>query len=179
MLPQGFRLLTGWKRIEVPDVAGHIVWERPQFTLFGKVYNAPRLTAWFGDGVYTYSGVRQEPAPMPVWIDNARREIQELAGERFNSVLLNYYRDGRDSVAWHADDEPELGAEPTIASWSLGAPRKFQVKPREGAERWETTLGGGDLLIMSGRSQLDYLHSVPKTARPVGPRINLTFRWVG
>jgi alkylated DNA repair dioxygenase AlkB len=177
-LPECFRLIEGWRQRDLVEAVCSVEWEQPQFTIFGKVHNAPRLTAWFGDGPYTYSGKRHEPAPMPQWIDEARRDIEALTGARFNSVLLNYYRSGRDSVAWHADDEPELGAEPTIASWSLGAARTFAVKPRADGERWSAALGNGDLLVMSGRSQLDYLHSVPKTAKAIGPRVNLTFRLV-
>jgi alkylated DNA repair dioxygenase AlkB len=176
--PKGFRLIPEWRRYDVGAIVRSVEWKRPQFTIFGKVYNAPRLTAWFGDDIYTYSGDRNEPAPMPEWINVARRDIETLTGERFNSVLLNYYRDGRDSVAWHADDEAELGTEPTIASWSLGASRTFAVKPNAGGERWSAALGNGDLLVMSGRSQLDYKHSVPKTTKTIGPRVNLTFRFV-
>jgi len=174
----GFQIYSAWRTFDLETIVRSVAWKHPQFTIFGKVYNAPRLTAWFGDGVYTYSGDRNEPAPMPDWINAARRDIEALTGARFNSVLLNYYRDGRDSVAWHADDEPELGTEPTIASWSLGARRTFAAKPRAGGDGWKVQLGCGDLLVMSGRSQLDYLHSVPKTTKAIGPRVNLTFRLV-
>lgn len=177
MLP-GFTLIRRWKPIQVEDAIINTDWEQPRLRIYGRECLAPRLTAWFGDGAYTYSGKRQEPAPMPEWIAAVRNEIQAMTGARFNSVLLNYYRDGQDSVAWHADDEPELGTEPVIASWSLGAPRVFAVKARYTDMRWSQPLGCGDLLIMSGRSQLDYLHSVPKTKRLIGPRINLTFRWI-
>lgn len=174
----GFVLLRGWRPLDVSKAIADTMWEQPTLRVYGRVCLAPRLTAWFGDGAYTYSGKRQEPAPMPQWVDDARREIEAMTGAKFNSVLLNYYRDGSDSVAWHADDEPELGEEPMIASWSLGMPRMFSVKARYTDVRWSAQLGCGDLLIMKGRSQADYLHSVPKTTKPIGPRVNLTFRWV-
>lgn len=172
----GFSLVNGWRRFDLETAIASVEWEQPTIRVFGRECLTPRLVAWFGDGAYSYSGKRHEPAPMPEWVAAAQGEIEALTGARFNSVLLNYYRDGHDSVAWHADDEPELGTEPTIASWTIGAARTFAVKARDGGERWNVPLGGGDLLVMSGRSQLDYLHSVPKTTRPIGPRINLTFR---
>lgn len=178
MLP-GFLLLRDWRPLPIEPIIDGIDWEQPRLRIYGRECLAPRLTAWYGTGAYTYAGKRHEPSPMPEWIDAARTEIQAMTGATFNSVLLNYYRDGRDSVAWHADDEPELGAEPTIASWSLGSPRNFAVKARYTDMRWSEPLGCGDLLIMRGNSQSDYLHSVPKTTRPIGPRINLTFRRVG
>ena len=179
MIPEGFKLVSGWRQLNLETAIAGITWEQPELRIYGRKVLAPRMTAWFGDGAYTYSGKRQEPAPMPTWVDAARQDIEALTGARFNSVLLNYYRDGRDSVSWHSDDEPEIGAEPTIASWSLGAARTFAVKPVASGERWSAPLGNGDLLIMSGRSQADYLHSVPKTTKPIGPRINLTFRYIG
>lgn len=99
-----------------------------------------------------------------------------LAGQRFNSVLLNLYRDGRDSVSWHADNEPGLGRNPVIASLSLGATRRFQLKHRRSKERVRVDLTHGSCLVMAGATQHHWLHQIPKTARPVGPRINLTFR---
>ena len=175
----GFRLIERWRDMSVEDALCGIVWEQPTLRIFGREVLAPRLTAWFGTGAYTYAGKRHEPSPMPEWVDAARLDIERMTGATFNSVLLNYYRDGRDSVSWHADDEPELGDEPTIASWSIGAYRTFAMRANSDARTsWRTLLGGGDLLIMSGRSQLDYQHSVPKTTRPIGPRINPTFRMV-
>lgn len=173
----GFQLIRAWRHVG-DEIAAAIQWEQPTLRIFGRECLAPRLVAWFGDGEYSYAGKRHEPAPMPEWIAEAKREIEALAGATFNSVLLNYYRNGRDSVAWHADDEPELGTEPTIASWTLGAARKFAVKARDGKVSTSVQLGDGDLLVMSGHSQLDYLHSIPKTTRQVGPRLNLTFRKV-
>ncbi len=99
-------------------------------------------------------------------------------GAAFNSVLCNAYRDGEDAMGWHSDDEPELGMNPVIASVSLGAPRRFRVRPAAGGASIGADLGHGSLLVMTGRSQRDYRHAVTRTRRPVGWRINLTFRWV-
>ena len=178
-LPSMFSLTRGWRQFNLETAIASVEWEQPTIRIYGRTHNVPRLVAWFGTDAYSYSGVRHRAAAMPEWVAAAKGEIEALTGATFNSVLLNYYRDGRDSVAWHADDEPELGTEPTIASWTIGASRTFAVKARNAeGPRWNVPLGDGDLLIMSGRSQLDYLHSVPKTTRPIGPRLNLTFRKV-
>ena len=106
-----------------------------------------------------------------------REEISDAAGERFNSVLANLYRDGRDGMGWHSDDEPELGGQPVIASLSLGATRRFVLKHRHDPERkLAIELPAGSLLVMAGDTQRNYRHALPKTARPIGARINLTFR---
>lgn len=175
-LPPGFELLRGWIRVrpEVPDLP----WSQSTLKIYGREVAAPRLTAWFGAKPYTYSGVRHEPAPVPEWVADVWTQVETATGAVFNSVLVNLYRDGRDSVAWHADDEPELGLCPTIASVSIGAVRRFLIKPRGGVGLFRTELAHGDLLVMRGWSQRDYLHSVPKTRRQVGPRVNLTFRQV-
>ena len=105
-----------------------------------------------------------------------RNRLRDELGVPFNSCLANLYRDGTDSMGYHSDDEPELGPEPTIASVSLGARRRFVLRHRATRERWTWELGGGDLLVMRDESQRDYAHAIPKTARPIGPRMNLTFR---
>lgn len=161
------------------NLLASIPWIRPTVRMFGKVVAVPRAEAWYGSAAYEYSGVHHEARPMPEWLDRRRWHVEERAGARFNSVLLNLYRDGRDSVAWHSDDEPELGEEPVIASLSIGASRKFCVREKVGGRRTEVYLEDGDLLVMSGRSQADFQHCLPKTAHKVGPRVNLTFRWVG
>ncbi len=153
-----------------------IAWEERQ-GLFGQPL--PRLTAWFADrGVdYGYSGVVHTGAGWDEVVEEVRRQVEEATGGQFNSVLLNRYRDGRDSVAWHADDEPELGEAPLIASVSLGATRKFVLKHQDGSDRRAYWLAHGSLLVMGGTLQHHYLHALPKTTAPVGERINLTFRW--
>ncbi len=190
-LPEGFALHRAWApAMTLADLVDGLAWEQQSVTVFGKTYPTPRLTAWYGEASYTYSGVMHPRAAMPEVLAEVRDRLEHQLSTRerpvaFNSVLANYYRDGRDSVAWHADDEDELGLEPTIASLSVGGSRKFAVKCVSStctvpgcAGKYDAVLRHGDLLVMSGRSQLDYLHSVPKTATACGPRVNLTFRWV-
>jgi alkylated DNA repair dioxygenase AlkB len=183
-LPAGFALARGFARdTHLDDVVGAIAvgasaWSQTPIRIFGREVMQPRLTSWMGSASYTYSGRRHEPVPMPVAVSNLWHAVRAATGAEFDSVLANLYRDGRDSVSWHADDEPELGPEPTIASLSLGASRRFAVKCRATGERADVVLEHGDLLVMSGRSQIDYLHSVPKIVRPIGARLNLTFRRV-
>lgn len=143
----------------------------------------PRLVSWHADpGVaYTYSGVKHEPHPWTPQLGELRASLKTCVGG-FNSVLVNYYRDGDDSIGFHADDEPELGPEAPsnvlIASVSLGCKRRFVLKHRSTGEKKEFMLGGGDLLVMGGDVQQHWLHGVPKTTAPVLPRMNLTFRQV-
>lgn len=153
-----------------------IAWEQPTVTVFGRQHPTPRLTAWYGEAEYRYSGIAHQPARFPAPLDAIRDRLAEAVGVRFNSCLANLYRDGRDSMGAHADDEPELGPEPTIASVSLGHRRRFVMTHVASGERFVWSLGGGDLLVMSGESQADYRHSVPKTSARVGMRLNLTFR---
>lgn len=152
-------------------------WEQPTIRMFGKSIPIPRLTCWMGDAAYTYSGHKNTPVYMPEIIRQVKDRLETGLGVKFNSVLANYYRTGSDSVSWHSDDEPELGPEPVIASLSIGASRTFQVKHKTNGKRTDFKLGHGDLLVMSGKSQADYLHCIPKTTKP-GARINLTFRLI-
>jgi alkylated DNA repair dioxygenase AlkB len=155
---------------------GGIGWEQHHIRVHGRTVPTPRLTAWMGDAAYTYSGLVNEPQPWPAALADLRDRLTAELGVHFNSCLANLYRDGRDSMGYHSDDEPELGPRPVIASISLGARRRFTLRHRVTGERWTWELGEGDLLVMSAESQSDYAHAVPKTARPVGPRLNLTFR---
>lgn len=184
-LPACFAVHRGWWPACVVAIQGIVPWEQPTLRICGRQLEAPRMTAWFGPASYSYSGYTHAAREMPTWLYALASRLRLETGERFDSVLLNLYRDGSDSVGWHADDEPELGPDPTIASLSLGAPRRFAIRPRELGRRsgytppdagWTLELGDGDLLVMSGESQRAYLHSVPKTTREVGPRINLSFR---
>jgi alkylated DNA repair dioxygenase AlkB len=151
-------------------------WRQEIATLMGRRVPIPRLTAWHGVAGYVYSGIRMTPAPWNPPLLEIKAVAEACAGQAFNSVLLNFYRDGRDSVSWHADNEPGLGRNPVIASVSLGATRRFQMKHRERDERLSLDLPSGSCLVMAGSTQHHWLHQVPKTSRPVGPRINLTFR---
>jgi alkylated DNA repair dioxygenase AlkB len=144
----------------------------------------PRLTAWYGDATarYSYSGLDLTPQPWTPALLALRTQVEQATGVTFNSVLLNLYRTGQDSMGWHADDEPELGPEPVIASISLGATRRFRLRPRHSQQLPHAPLGldlpSGSLLVMRGTTQQHWQHAVPKTARPVGPRLNLTFRTI-
>ncbi len=153
-------------------------WRAESITLWGKRMLQPRLCAWHGDAdaSYAYSGLTLTPLPFTPLLQMIKQAVEQASGHRFNSVLLNYYRDGRDSMGMHSDDEPELGPEPVIASLSLGACRSFILKHRRSKRTVKLELGDGSLLLMSGATQTHWLHGIHKTARPCGPRLNLTFR---
>ena len=153
-------------------------WQQQMIVLYGRSIASPRLSAWHGDpdAVYSYSGLRLEPAPWTPTLLDVRERVQALAAARFNSVLLNLYRDGQDSMGWHSDDEPELGRNPVIASISFGATRRFLLQHKKQRLRLEWSLGDGDVLVLGGATQHCWRHHVPKTRQPAGPRINLTFR---
>ena len=136
----------------------------------------PRMTAWFGDADYTYSGICHRAAPFPAVVQRLREWAENISGASYNAVLLNLYRNGSDSVGWHSDNEAGLGDRPTIASLSLGATRRFQLRHRRTKEMITLELREGHWLIMSGETQRFWLHQVPKTTATVGRRINLTFR---
>jgi alkylated DNA repair dioxygenase AlkB len=158
------------------ELRKQIAWEQHTLRMHGRMLLTPRLTAWMGDRAYRYSGLTNEPQPWPLTLTHLRDRLSDELGVDFNSCLANLYRDGTDSMGYHSDDEPELGPRPVIASVSLGARRRFAVRHRQTRQRWTWELGEGDLLVMLDESQSDYAHAVPKTARPVGPRMNLTFR---
>lgn len=156
-----------------------VPWSVHRIRLFGREVDSPRLSCWIGDpgAAYTYSGARFEPAPWPAVLLGLRARLSADAGVDFNSVLANLYRDGRDRMGWHRDDERELGVRPTIASLSLGAPRRFVLKRRgDPAGKLALVLPHGSLLLMAGDTQANYRHALPATTRPLGARINLTFR---
>ncbi len=156
------------------------IWQQQVIVLYGRSIASPRLSAWYGDpdAVYRYSGLRLEPAPWTPTLLDMRERVEELAVARFNSVLLNLYRDGQDSMGWHSDDEPELGRNPVIASISFGATRRFPLQHKKQRLRLEWSLEDGDVLVLGGVTQHCWRHHVPKTRQAVGPRINLTFRWI-
>jgi alkylated DNA repair dioxygenase AlkB len=153
-----------------------------EIVIFGRPVMQPRLTAWIGDAgaVYRYSGTRNEPAPWPEALSELRARVSDVAGVPFNSVLCNLYRSGTDSMGMHSDSEPELGRNPVIASLSLGAVRRFQLRHRKRkGVRLDLDLPDGSLLVMRGALQHFYRHGVPKQPSILGERINLTFRLVG
>jgi alkylated DNA repair dioxygenase AlkB len=158
-----------------------VAWRQEHIKLHGRLVAFPRLTAWYGDAeaVYRYSGLVSHPLPWTPPVLEIKEAVERVSGTSFNSVLLNLYRDGRDSVSWHQDNEPELGPEPVIASVSLGSARVFQMKHLlDAAQKYAVLLTHGSLLVMRGATQRRWAHQVPKTTRLVGPRINLTFRRV-
>lgn len=163
------------------DLRDTTAWRQETITLYGKTIAVPRLTAWYGDeGTgYIYSGIKNVPLPWTPALREVKRAVEPAAGVVFNSVLLNRYRTGQDSVSWHADNEPEFGEQPVIASVSFGGTRSFQLKHKTRRElKASVELTHGSLLIMRGGTQANWLHQVPKTAKPVEERLNLTFRAV-
>jgi alkylated DNA repair dioxygenase AlkB len=153
-------------------------WRTEIVTVWGKQHPQPRLTAWHGEAAYAYSGIKLEPLPFTPLLQELRAAVEAASGRRFNSVLLNYYRDGRDSMGMHSDNEPELGPEPAIGSLNFGATRTFVLQHKASKERLRIDLTDGSLLLMGGSLQHNWNHGIPKISRPVGPRVNLTFRFV-
>lgn len=156
-----------------------IPWQHDPITVFGKTYMQPRLTSLHGTTAtsYTYSDVTMTPQPMTAELNTILTDIHAVYTHEFNVVLLNLYRDGKDSNGWHADNEKSLGPKPVIASVSLGEERFFHFKHRDHkTERYKLRLAHGSLLIMADAMQEKWLHQIAKTNRPIGPRINLTFR---
>ena len=157
-----------------------VPWEQPEIVMFGKKHKQSCLSTWHSDaGVnYVYSGVERVAHPMNETLSEIRRRCEVAANSKFNSVLVNLYRDGSAGMGWHSDNEVINGREPTIASVSLGATRRFDLRHRETKQTVKVDLEDGSLLVMSGLSQQCWVHQIAKTAKPVGPRINLTFRLV-
>ena len=154
-------------------------WQEDKITVFGKIYDQPRLTALYGidPSPYSYSNITMQPHPMTNTLLRLIEQIKLFDDNEFNAVLLNLYRDGKDSNGWHADNEKELGKNPVIASISLGEERFFHLKHKTQKEqRLKIAFKHGSLLIMGGEMQHYWLHQIPKTAKKIAPRINLTFR---
>ena len=173
--PQEQSLLMNALQEEIP-------WKQEHIKLFGKTHPTPRLTAWHGDThcVYKYSGVVNQPFPWTPSLLTIKTRIESLSnGATFNCVLLNFYRDGSDKMGWHSDDEKELGPNPSIASVSFGATRRFDFKHKtEANTKFSIHLESGSLLLMQGDMQHHWLHQIPAQKRIQEPRINLTFRYI-
>ena len=179
LFPQHFPIAVAEKLFL--GLKNNIPWVQNRIKFYGKESLVPRLESWHGDkGMsYTYSGISMDAKPWTNELREIKSSIEPIAEITFNSVLINYYRDGKDRVAWHSDDEKELGINPVIASVSLGAERKFKFRHKKFKEnqlKHEVLLTNGSLLVMSGPTQHYWHHEIPRTARPIGPRINLTFR---
>lgn len=172
-------LETGQADALFAQLRDSIEWETHRIRLFGREVDSPRLSSWIGDedAAYTYSGARFQPRPWPPALVGIRRRLAHELDFPSNSVLANRYRNGRDYMGWHSDNESALGPQPIIASLSLGATRRFVLKHRlEPSRKLELPLTHGSLLVMRGDTQANYRHSLPRTAKPIGERINLTFR---
>lgn len=156
-----------------------IQWKQDEIFLFGKKVKVPRLQAWYGDSkaTYTYSGLKMIPHPWTPELLQIKKQVEEITGHTYNGVLANLYRHGMDSMGWHSDDEKELGANPEIASVSLGAERLFRFRhKRDKKQIIKIPLKHGSLLVMKGSTQHYWQHDVPKQPKISEPRINLTFR---
>jgi alkylated DNA repair dioxygenase AlkB len=177
--------LPGWLAPDLADVLlarllEEVNWQQDAMRTPAGWVPFPRLTAWQGEpeAVYTYSGVRNVPQPWTPAVRELRAAAEASGAARFNSVLINRYRNGVDSMGWHADKEAELGREPVIASVSLGSTRTFEFRHVKTGARHAIELTHGSLLIMRGRTQLDWRHRVPKAPKVAGERLNLTFRTI-
>jgi len=154
-------------------------WQADEITIFGKTYPQPRLTALYGDSnrAYSYSNITMFPKPFSELLLKIKNDIEIASEEKYNTVLLNLYRDGSDSNGWHSDDEKELGKNPAIASVSFGAERVFHLrKKKDKSEKHKMVLKNGSLLLMKGETQHTWQHQIPKSKKVNDPRINLTFR---
>ncbi len=157
-----------------------IQWRQDKIKMFGKLLDQPRLTAFYGDAnkPYSYSGIMMAPVDWNEDLLFIKNRIEKFVNIRFTSVLLNYYRDGKDSMGWHADDEKELGQNPIIGSVSFGETRNFQMrhKTQKEIKKVDIPLSNGSFLLMKGATQHFWQHQIPKTSRELSSRINLTFR---
>lgn len=181
-LPPGFTLLPD----AIPDADARLAaliatvpWEAHVFRIFGRTVPMPRRIAWFGEVPYAYSGVVHPPAPMPEVVADIREVVRRLTGHSFNTVLLNLYRDGADGMGWHADDDYRPRLTTAIASVSLGAARRFDLRGRSARPeraRASLVLPHGSVLVMGEGTQTVWQHAVPKARGVVGARVNLTFR---
>jgi len=175
-----------WRESESVDwmerLRKEIEWEQHRIKIFGQWVDCPRLSAWYGDpgAMYSYSGLSLTPKAWTPTLLEVRNQLAETIERPFNSVLLNLYRNGNDSMGWHSDDEWELGLNPVIASISLGDSRMMKFRHRSDPEvsKFALDLSTGSLLIMAGTTQKFWQHEIPKTKKSVGERLNLTFRFV-
>jgi len=166
----------------LPRLIAEVPWRAEEVVIWGRKLPQPRLTAWYGDPgrSYAYSGILLQPLPWTALLLDIKTRVEAAAGSGFNSVLLNYYRDERDSIGFHSDDEPELGERPVIASFSLGVERTltFKHKRLKQVGPVRLRLPSGSLLLMRGETQHCWRHGITKETQPCGPRVNLTFRTI-
>ncbi len=162
------------------ELINDTAWRQEEITLYGKAHWQPRLTAWYGgkDLNYCYSGITLQPRPWSQTLLSLKARIESLVAQSFNSVLLNYYRDHRDSMGMHSDDESELGKQPVIASLSLGEERTLLLRHKYNSNTLKLPLPSGSLLVMKGSTQSFWKHGIMKQKQRCGPRVNLTFRTI-
>src|SRR5215813_602676 len=180
-LPAVFRWIPGWiepaeatRLLEI--LLAEVPWEDHVLTIIGREVPVPRRVAFYGPFPYAYSGIVHPARPPPPVIAELRDRVEETSGQPYNTVLMNLYRSGDDSVSWHSDDDYPHGGHPAVGSLSLGETRRFRIAhKRRAEERYAIDLTAGGLLLMTGTSQVDYRHALPKSAKAHGPRINLTF----
>lgn len=160
------------------SLRNNIEWKQETMQMYGREVKFPRLTAWYGDNdkPYSFSGITLNPHPWNQDLQKIKNDIEPKSGVTFNSVLLNLYRDGSDSISWHTDAEKELGNNPVIASVNFGATRVFQLRHKYTKERIDIQLTHGSLLVMKGELQHFWQHQIPKSKKVLDSRINLTFR---
>lgn len=161
------------------QLTNDIPWQQDNIRVYGKIHPQPRLTALFGNEgkSYSYSNIKMQPHPWNPLLQKIKSKVENVSNTNFTTVLLNQYRDGKDSNGWHADNEKELGVNPIIASVSFGAERVFQLKHNSiSGLKQNILLEHGSFLLMKGTTQHFWKHQIPKTSKPIGERINLTFR---
>lgn len=156
------------------DLLEELPLKQEMLTFSGKQFAMPRLISWHGEKSYRYSGRTFQPSPFTKKLNEINNLLKDRLGLNFNSVLVNYYRDGKDSISWHSDDEPQIDGK-CIASISLGGARRFCLRNKKTKEKQELELGNGDLFLMMDL-QREWEHAIPKTSKKVEPRMNLTFR---
>ncbi|KKO44438.1 DNA methylase [Arsukibacterium ikkense] len=178
-------LWPGWLNADASHalqtrLIAELAWRQEQIRIYGKTVKIPRQQVWMGEShcSYQYSGVRFEPTPWHPAVQQLCQQVSDATTSAFNCVLLNLYANGQDHMGWHADDEPELGMAPLIASLSLGASRRFDLRHRTLSHRLQLQLDNGSLLLMAGACQQHWQHSLPKQRRVAAPRLNLTFRYI-
>lgn len=191
-LPKGFEnLITEdgllqyfehYSEESIDDVLKDLVWRQDSITMYGKTHPLPRMTAWHGDeGItHSYSGIKMVAVKWTPILYKLKIQLEADLNTEFNSVLVNYYRDGSDHMSYHSDDEKELGPNPIIASLSFGGTRAFHLKHKfdKSKKTFILPITNGSLVVMRNELQHFWVHKIAKTTKSVGPRVNLTFRRV-
>lgn len=185
LLPNGFsyqsRALSAQKSLDLfYYLQQNLCWQQPNVTVYNKTGPIPRLQCFISENniEYGYSHSKLIVEPWPDVLLAMRKRLERHLKQPFNSLLVNYYRDGNDTMGWHSDDEAELGHQPTIVCISLGAERVLKLKHKASNKITDLKLRSGSCLIMSGNSQRDYQHAITKQTTLAHPRISLTFRLI-